>query len=50
MRDTVTKGQLIFVQSYFDYLRLRKFFREQDTEVALASEYEDKRCVAAVRP
>ena len=32
-------GQLIFVASYYDYVRLRNFLKEQGVEVAALSEY-----------
>lgn len=32
-------GQLIFVASYYDYVRLRNFLREQEVQVAALSEY-----------
>ncbi len=35
----VPAGQLIFVASYYDYLRLRNFLKEQDVQVAALSEY-----------
>jgi len=43
MRDAAGSGQLIFVPSYFDLVRLRKFLKEEDVAVALASEYQDRR-------
>ena len=32
-------GQLIFVASYYDYVRLRNFLKEQEVQVAALSEY-----------
>lgn len=32
-------GQMVFVPSYFDFLRLRAFLREQETEFETLSEY-----------
>ena len=43
IRDAGVTGQLLFVPSYFDFLRLRRFFKEEGVDVALASEYQDKR-------
>lgn len=35
----LSAGQLIFVASYYDYVRLRNFLKEQDVQVAALSEY-----------
>ena len=32
-------GQLIFVASYYDYVRLRNFLKEQEVQIAALSEY-----------
>ncbi|KAK9917706.1 hypothetical protein WJX75_007366 [Coccomyxa subellipsoidea] len=39
MKETGAKGQLVFVSSYFDYVRLRNFLKEEDAAFAGLSEY-----------
>ena len=42
-------GQLIFVASYYDYVRLRNFLKEQGVEVAALSEYAPPKEAARAR-
>ena len=42
-------GQLIFVASYYDYVRLRNFLKEQEVQVADLSEYAPPKEAARAR-
>ena len=42
-------GQLIFAASYYDYVRLRNFLKEQDVQVAALSEYAAPKVAARAR-
>ena len=42
-------GQLIFVASYYDYVRLRNFLKEQEVQVAALSEYAPPKEAARAR-
>jgi U3 small nucleolar RNA-associated protein 25 len=45
----VWQGILIFVRSYFDFVRLRNFLKKEDANVALNHEYLDPRDVNRAR-
>ena len=40
IQDLKLVGVLIFIPSYFDYIRVRNWFRSQDINAAFLCEYE----------
>ncbi|CAI7851867.1 unnamed protein product, partial [Closterium sp. NIES-54] len=49
LRDSVQGGVLVYTQSYFEFVRLRNFFKQENLSFCLLSEYTDERNVHRAR-
>ncbi|XP_074655131.1 U3 small nucleolar RNA-associated protein 25 homolog [Tubulanus polymorphus] len=48
-KESVMTGTLIFVPSYFDYVRLRNYFKKQGLSTSFLSEYSDSKKISRAR-